>query len=59
MWIAKFSNGEVLNEVDDTGQEILFGKVLKRLDALDIESEICLDDDEKYNQASSNYGTLI
>ena len=35
MWIAKFSNGEVLNEFDDTGQEILFSKVLKRLKDLE------------------------
>ncbi len=43
MWQAKFSNGEILNEFNVDGQEILFGKVLKRLD--DLESlSIILDD---------------
>ncbi|KKM95542.1 hypothetical protein LCGC14_1187080, partial [marine sediment metagenome] len=35
MWQATFSNGEVLNESNAEGQEILFGKVLKRLDDLE------------------------
>jgi len=43
MWQAKFSNGETLNEFNVEGQEILFGKVLKRLD--DLESlSVILDD---------------
>ena len=35
MWQAKFSNGEVLSEFNDEGQEILFGQVLERLDDLE------------------------
>jgi len=35
MWQAKFSNGEVLNELDGDGQEVLFGKVLKNLNNLE------------------------
>ena len=32
MWQAKFKNGEVLNEFDKKGQEVLFRKVLDRND---------------------------
>lgn len=35
MWQAKFSDGEVLNEFNDKGQEILFSQVLERLDNLE------------------------
>lgn len=35
MWRAKFSDGEVLNEFNSKGQEILFGKVLERLNVLE------------------------
>ncbi len=43
MWQAKFSDGEVLNGLDADDKEILFSKVLKRLD--DLESlSICLKD---------------
>lgn len=35
MWQAKFSNGEVLNEVDAENHEVLFSEVLKRSDTLE------------------------
>ena len=35
MWQAKFSDGEVLNEITSEGKEILFSNVLKRLDDLE------------------------
>ncbi len=35
MWQAKFSGGEIFNEFNDKGQEILFNKVLKRRDDLE------------------------
>lgn len=35
MWQAKFNGGEVLNEFNSAGHEILFGKVLERLDTLE------------------------
>lgn len=43
MWQAKFSGNEVLNGLDADDNEVLFSKVLKRLD--DLESlSICLKD---------------
>ena len=35
MWKAQFSNGDILEEFDKNGQEILFRKVLDRLDDLE------------------------
>ena len=35
MWKAQFSSGEILEEFDTDGQEILFRKVLDRLDDLE------------------------
>jgi hypothetical protein len=35
MWQAKFSNGEVLNEFNAEGNEVLFGKVLERISSLE------------------------
>ena len=35
MWKAQFSDGEVLEEFDMNGQEVLFRKVLDRLDDLE------------------------
>ena len=32
MWQAKFSNGDIIREINSKGQEILFGKVLARDD---------------------------
>ena len=35
MWKAQFSNGDILEKFDEKGQEILFRKVLDRLDDLE------------------------
>ena len=35
MWQAKFSNGDIIKELNTQGQEISFGKILARLDDLE------------------------
>ncbi len=43
MWRAQFSGGEILEEFDGNGQEILFRKVLDRIEDLE-ELSVILDD---------------
>ena len=46
MWQAQFSNGDILNAINEDGKEILFGKVLARLD--DLESLSIIMDDKVF-----------
>lgn len=60
MWKAEFSNGDILNEIDVNGKEVLFRKVLDRLDKLENLS-IVLKNNRIYTvrMADGRFSTII
>ncbi|MEA3342180.1 MAG: hypothetical protein U9R15_19620 [Chloroflexota bacterium] len=59
MWKAEFSNGDILNSIDKNGKEILFKKILDRLDELKNLSVILKDRVYAVRMVDGRFTTII
>ncbi len=59
MWKAKFSNGDVLNGIDENNKEVLFRKVLDRLDELENLSIVLENKIFTVRMADGRFSTMI